>query len=172
MSYMLGMTLRSSLIPLFLLLFLPVAAQELGVPSGCDCPTVRLDDDYCASSVVFEGRALRSDTLPALEATGRYGSKAQGRVRTRFQVQRVLKGGEAKELSIVTGTKADDCAFHFVTGQPYLVFARQDDDGLQTHQCTHTRALDTVTREFLDSLDQVVAGRGWDGGMPVKKPCP
>lgn len=170
--YLLGMT-RYLLFNCFFLLFsAPLCSQDVEVPAGCDCPTVRLDDDFCASEAVFRGVALRSDTLWSLEATKRYDPDMMGRVATVFRVDRMMKGPDVKELTVLTGMRADDCAFHFVSGQGYLVFARREEDALVTQQCTHTRAVDTVTEGLLDSLEQVIAGWRWEGRVPVEKPCP
>ena len=166
------MTYRTHFIGLFMLMGTVLSAQDLGSPAGCDCPTVRLDDDFCASSAVFQGVALRSDTMWSMEAPDRYDPNVGGRVSTVFHVERMLKGPQVKEVTVLTGMRADDCAFNFVTGQGYLVFARREGKVLNTHQCTHTRALDTVSESMLDSLSQVFAGKSWEGGVPVDSPCP
>ncbi|MBZ0207613.1 MAG: hypothetical protein K8H89_14925 [Flavobacteriales bacterium] len=154
-------------------LFVPVTAlaQDSAPLSGCDCPTVRLDDAYCASALVFEGVPISSDTVFSVGAQLRYPKNPIDHVSVLFRVNRSLKGQANTTTVISTSFKDDNCAFRFIMGQRYLVFAHKDGDLMLTDRCTPTRAMDTVGRSFSDSLEYVRSGHRWVDEMPIDKPC-
>src|SRR5690606_5077202 len=146
-------------------------AQEHVPLAGCDCPTVRLDDAYCAASLVFEGVPLTTDTVMAAESGPRYPKNPIAHVAVRFAVERTLKGTAFEHAVILTPDGSNDCMFRFIPGTRYLVFARMDGQQLVTDRCTPTRAMDTVGQTFLDSLEFVRAGNRWEAGEVVEVPC-
>lgn len=145
-------------------------AQDRTPLAGCDCPTVRLDDAYCASAFVFEGVPLSTDTVFAVDPT-KYPDNTIDHVAVLFKVDRTLKGVDAENAVVSTSFLKDDCAFRFILGQPYLVFAHKEGDLMLTDRCKPTRAMDTVSRSFADSLEFVRSGHRWVGKMPVDMPC-
>ncbi len=149
------------------------AMAQLEPPlSGCDCPTVRVDDEWCAAALVFEGVPYAADTTFAHAAIPPDGRDVLRHVQVRFTVDRVLKGDAPKDVIIRTATHRDNCAYRFIMGQRYMVFAHTDDGALETDQCSHTRALDTISPEYRDSLRYVERGHRWVEGKPVQRPCP
>lgn len=161
--------------PLFFLFALftgPLAAQGVELHRSCDCPTVRLDDAYCASSVVFEGTALLNDTIYADSDIKPVARDVIESIRTNFLVSKVIKGKLDKNAMVQSATRIDACGFHFRPGARYLVFASTDNGALRTDRCDATRPMDVITPAFRDSLAYVQAGNRWEGGTPVPVPCP
>lgn len=148
-----------------------VNAQQYPPLSGCDCPTARVDDEWCAAALVFEGTPYAVDTTFAQADMHPDGRDALRFVQVRFTVDRVLKGDAPKDVIIRTATHRDNCAYRFIMGQRYMVFAHTDDGALETDQCSHTRALDTISPEYRDSLRYVERGHRWVEGKPVQQPC-
>jgi len=146
-------------------------AQEFTPLAGCDCPTVRLDDAYCAASLVFEGVPISTDTVFAVGDALKYPKNPIDHVAVLFKVDRALKGVAVENAVVSTSFLKDDCAFRFLIGQPYLVFAHKDGDLMLTDRCTPTRAMETVGRSFADSLEFVRSGHQWEGHMPLDNPC-
>lgn len=146
-------------------------AQDRAPLSGCDCPTVQLDDAYCVSTLVFEGLPVSTDTVFAVGDAQKYPKNPIDHIAVMFRVDRTLKGLADKSAVVSTSYKNDDCAFRFILGQPYLVFAHKDGDLMLTDRCTPTRAMDTVGRAFSDSLEFVRQGNHWEGHVPLATPC-
>ena len=148
-----------------------LTAQDREPLAGCDCPTVRLDDAYCASALVFEGVPLSTDTVFAVGDKLKYPNNTIDHVAILFRVDRALKGVVVENTVVSTSFLRDDCAFRFILGQPYLVFAQKDGDMMVTDRCKPTRSMDMVGRSFADSLEYVRSGHQWVGHMPMDKPC-
>ncbi len=146
-------------------------AQDRAPLSGCDCPTVRLDDAYCASALVFEGIPISTDTVFTVGNEMEYPKKAIDHIAVLFKVDRSLKGLADESAVVSTSFLTDNCAFLFIPGQRYLVFAHRDGDLILTDRCTPTRAMDTVGRAFSDSLEYVRTGHQWPGHVPQDTPC-
>ena len=148
-----------------------LSAQNNAPLSGCDCPTVRLDDAYCVSAIVFEGVPISTDTVFSVGGAQQYPKNPIDHIAVLFQVDRLLKGSTEENAVISTSYKNDDCAFRFVLGQHYLVFAHKDGALMTTDRCRPTRAMDTVSRAFSDSLEYVRSGNHWAGHVPLDTPC-
>ena len=148
-----------------------LSAQDRAPLSGCDCPTVQLDDAYCASAMVFEGVPLAADTVFAVGDPQKYPKNPIDHIAILFRVDRSLKGLADKNAVISTSFKDGNCAYLFIMGQPYLVFAQKNGDLMLTDRCTPTRSLDTVGRAFSDSLEFVRSGNHWEGHVPLSTPC-
>lgn len=146
-------------------------AQDFVPLAGCDCPTVQLDDAYCSSSMVFEGVPLSTDTVFSTGDASKHPKNPIDHIAVLFRVDRALKGPTDKNAVISTSFVQDDCAFRFVLGQPYLVFAHKDGGLMTTDRCRPTRAMDTVSRAFSDSLEFVRSGNHWVGHVPLDTPC-
>lgn len=137
----------------------------------CDCPLVRLDDAYCYSDLVFEGTPLKADTLYVQGDMRNSADSPIDRILVRFKVERVLKGTFTTMVMDIASADGGNCGFNFIPGQRYVVFATEDNGNMVTDRCTPSRAMDTVTRGFADSLAYVVSGKQWEGRVPVDKPC-
>lgn len=167
--------LHATLILSMLITFsLPFGARaQSDHPPGkgkCDCPLVRLDDAYRNATIVFEGVPLSVDTIMPSARVKIDGSDAIGRVMVRFAVDRRLKGEGEGPITVTTGLGKDVCAFAFLPSEHYIVFASVKDGVLQTDRCMPTRAFDTVSEGFRDSLEYVRSGHLWESGVPVEAP--
>jgi len=139
--------------------------------ADCDCAKVRLDDAFCNAEFVFEGTPLRTDTIYVVGGMANSSDNTIDHVVVRFQVDRQLKGNATTKIINVTSTDRDACGFNFIVGQRYLVFTTKENDMLVTDRCTPTRALDTVTTAFTDSLGYVMSGQQWAGRTSPEHPC-
>lgn len=146
-------------------------AQDVELHEGCDCPTVRLDDAYCVSNVVFEGTALTNDTTYAQGGIKPVARDVLQHTSTRFLVTRSLKGETSGTATVLSAKGTDDCGFHFIPGKRYLVFATYEDGALHTDRCDATRSMEGLTAAFRDSLSYVEAGHRWEGSVPLDGPC-
>jgi hypothetical protein len=119
------------------LLFVVVATVVLGRspdPAGaCTCVEQSVDEQADAADVVVVGEVVdqepsgRSDVLDA--------------VRNRIAVERVYVGEAEAEVDVLAGVSASgSCEYGFSPGR-YLVFAREEDDGLHTDWCSGNVAL-------------------------------
>lgn len=147
-----------------------VHAQESNALLDCECPLVRIDDAYCAATWVFEGVPLSTDTIFS-KGSGLPEKDPIDHVDLLFRVERALKGSLAQQVIISTSFERDECAFRFILGTPYLVFARAEQELMVTDRCTPTRAMETIGRSFVDSLEYVRSGHQWEGHVPLNKPC-
>lgn len=115
-----------------ILLLLVVAAVVLGrapAPAGaCTCVERTVDEQAVAADVVLVGEVVDQ------ERSGR--PEVFDAVRNRIAVERVYVGEARAEVDVLGGvTSGGSCEFGFGPGR-YLVFARQDDDGLHTDWCS------------------------------------
>lgn len=149
-----------------------LSAQDVELHRGCDCPTVRLDDAYCAASHVFEATAVMNDTVHATTGIKPVARNVVRSVPTAFLVSKVIKGDVGQRVIVNSSSHLDDCGFNFLSGERYLVFATLENGALQTDRCTATRPLATVDKQFRDSLQYVMAGNRWKGGNAISVPCP
>ena len=146
-------------------------AQNHTPLANCDCPTVRLDDAFCAASLIFEGVPISSDTVFAAATGTRYPKNPIAHVDVIFKVDRTLKGAATDSTVISSPFMANECTFRFIPGMPYLVFARKHEGLMVTDRCTPTRTMDTIGQGFTDSLEFVRSGHSWVGRLPMDKPC-
>ena len=146
-------------------------AQEDKLLLGCDCPLVRIDDAYCAATWVFEGIPLSADTIFSASNGLVPDEDPIGHVDILFDVQRWLKGTARKKVIVSTSFERDECAFRFILGKPYLVFANTEQELMVTDRCTPTRPMETIGLEFVDSLEYVRSGHQWEGHVPLDIPC-
>jgi len=148
-----------------------LSAQNVELHLGCDCPTVRLDDAYCASIAVFEAMALGDDTVYTKGGIEPLAHDVIRSIPTSFLVSKVIKGTVAKNVIVHSATNVDDCGYHFRSGERYLIFATRENGMLVTDRCDATRPLSALTPGFHDSLAFVLAGNRWGGRTPVLLPC-
>ncbi len=146
-----------------------MAQTDMG-PEQCDCPTVRVDDAYCAADLVFEGIPFKTDTLMPHEL-GTPDAPTLGHVVIHFKTGPVLKGNVDGSVMILTTLGPEACTFRFLKGTNYLVFAHDEEGTLYTDRCSPTRAMDSISPSFLDSLEYVRSGKRWEGGVPLDIPC-
>jgi len=146
-------------------------AQDNGLLLDCECPLVRMDNAYCAATWVFEGIPLSADTIFSTSTGVDARDQPIARVDILFDVQRWLKGTVRKKVVIAASLERDECAFLFDLGTRYLVFANNDQEFMVADRCTLTRALETISAGFVDSLEYVGSGHQWEGYVPLDKPC-
>lgn len=146
-------------------------AQDHTPLAGCDCPTVTLNDAYGAAALVFEGVPVTSDTVFTVGDLQEYPEKPIDHVNILFRVNGGLKGtGTGGDIMVSTSFLKPHCAFRFIMGQSYLVFAQKQDGVLFTDRCMPTRAMDTVSRAFTDSLAADHKGQQRVEGVPPIPP--
>jgi hypothetical protein len=139
--------------------------------ADCDCAPLRLDDAFCSAELVFEGTPLRSDTVYAMGGMANASDQGIDHVAVRFQVERLLKGHATTKVIRVASTGRSACGLAFRPGQRYLVFTRTEQGMPVTDRCTPSRALDTVTAAFTDSMSHVMSGQQWAGRAMPMQPC-
>ena len=144
-------------------------AQEHTPLAGCDCPTVTLNAAYGAAAVVFEGVPVSSDTVFTVGDQLKYPKRPIDHVNILFRVDNGLKGTGTGDIIVSTSFLLPHCAFRFIMGQSYLVFAQRKGGVLFTDRCMPTRAMDIVGRAFTDSLD---AGRRGQQQVEGVSPVP
>jgi len=120
-----------------LVLAVVTAAVVLGrspAPAGaCTCVEQTVDQQAADADVVLVGEVV--DQAPSGE------TEIHDAVRNRIEVERVYVGEADAEVDVLAGAVASGaCEYGFSPGR-YLVFARQDDDGLHTDWCAGNVAL-------------------------------
>ncbi|MGI5269443.1 hypothetical protein ACQEUU_09855 [Nonomuraea sp. CA-218870] len=65
-----------------------------------------------------------------------------GRVTATLRADRVLKGPARAEFEVVTRADGAACGFAFTEGTRYLVYARDEDEGLSTSLCSGNEVLE------------------------------
>ncbi|MFZ1332180.1 MAG: hypothetical protein WAR83_08325, partial [Flavobacteriales bacterium] len=138
---------------------------------GCDCAMQRLDDAYCNSVSVFRGIMLSADTTYAVTNLEPDEKDGIEHIAVSFHVMEQLKGLPIEDVIVNTAVDHEACAYRFIPGNAYLVFARKDGDRMVTDRCTPTRNVNVIGQEFLDSLEYVRAGNSWHAGVPLDKSC-
>src|SRR6266853_3028397 len=96
------------------------------VAAGCDCTTLSPPESFKAADLVFIGSVVNSDS-------------SSTDVNSTFRVEQVLKGTNSGQVAI-TGHKSD-CDFSFLTGNAYIVYARQSDGKFFASTCTSTKTI-------------------------------
>ncbi len=65
----------------------------------------------------------------------------------KFSVEGLWKGAPVQEIVMrndAGGTIVSDCAYQFILGKKYLVYASSSGDGLDTHKCSRTTVLESA----------------------------
>ncbi len=122
---------------------------------GCVCeldphPTpesIRADrlSAFEKATVVFSGEVVAMDTLTV-----------------KFKVDKIWKGDEAKEITMLTGTKdngdgtiiSSTCDYGFENEKQYLIYAYGPMAELKTHKCSRTILLKDAETE-MKGLDEI-----------------
>ena len=122
---------------------------------GCVCeidphPTpekIRADrlSAFEKATVVFSGEVVAMDTLTV-----------------KFKVDKIWKGDEAEEITMLTGTKdngdgtitSSTCDYGFENGKQYLIYAYGPMAELKTHKCSRTMLLKDAETE-MKGLDEI-----------------
>lgn len=103
--------------------------------SACSCALQPVCAAFWDADRVFTGRAAVTSLGP-------------GAQRTRFRIEQSFRGA-AGAIEIESRGIGGSCAYAFVDGTRYLVFARQSDDGsLKAFTCGRTTALDQASEEL------------------------
>lgn len=84
------------------------------------------------------------------------------RFTVKFKVDKIWKGKEAEEITMLTGTKdngegtitSSSCDYSFNKGEKYLVYAEGPPEELQTHFCSRT-ALLKYAEDEMKGLDEI-----------------
>ncbi|HEX6372196.1 MAG TPA: hypothetical protein VF006_24980 [Longimicrobium sp.] len=124
----------------------------------CKCGLNTVEAELARSDAVFTGVVLRvgglAGTVEAPAAGGAGAAEASWPVALR--VDRVWKGAAAGDSIVVADVAI--CAIGFRPGEPYLVYALRDRDGvLRTSYCMRTRALEQAAADV--PLLDAVTGR-------------
>jgi hypothetical protein len=127
--------------------------------TACDCPTVRWDDAFCNADLVLEGNPLIGGTVHVVGGMKNSTDHLVDEVALRSQVDRLLKGKDITKLISVNSMDREGCGFNFIPGQRYLLFTTTENGMPVMDRCSQTRALDTVTTAFTDSLSNVMSGQ-------------
>jgi hypothetical protein len=122
-------------------LVLPLFSQEAFACSCAGRPDAAMALN--SASAVFSGRVVAADQTMA-----------------RFQVEKVWKGKEAAEILMLTGNETfangrmliSSCAYNYVQGQDYVVYARASVEGLISSPCTRTGPLQDAEVRALDRV--------------------
>ena len=126
---------------LFVVLVLVTLAVSLGGAVepcyACSCIMPGSpQEEMGRSSVVFQGKVTEVRGAPAGDMVN-----SMDPVQVIFEVSRVWKGPEYKNLVISTAMSSASCGFEFQPGQEYIVYANGGEDSLETGLCTRTRSL-------------------------------
>ncbi len=77
----------------------------------------------------------------------------------KFSVEDLWKGAPMREIVMrndAGGAIVSDCAYRFVLGERYLVYASASGDGLHTHKCSRTTVLESA-RADVEVLEKMKA---------------
>ena len=136
----------------FALLLLSLSANEA---LGCICvlePNLTPEKDTANRLVAFEkATAIFTGEVVSLDL-----------LTVKFKVDKIWKGEEAKEVTMLTGTRdngdgtftSSSCDYHFEKGAKYLIYAYGPVGKLQTHFCSRTMLLESAEKE-MRGLDQI-----------------
>jgi hypothetical protein len=100
---------------------------------ACDVFILTAQQAMDAADVVFVGQVESVAMFPTV-TPGPFGwwrlpwPPHEGN-RVSLRVSNVLKGRADERMAVWAGTGNNDCAFRFVTGQTYIVYARRDASG-------------------------------------------
>jgi len=108
---------------------------------------------------------IRADRLSAFEkATVVFSGEvvAKDRLTVKFKVDKIWKGDEAREITMLTGTKdngdgtftVSTCDYGFEKGERYLIYAYGPVAELKTHKCSRTMLLRDAQTE-MKGLDEI-----------------
>jgi hypothetical protein len=140
----------------------PLFAQVPGQPETpareCDCHAQRITDSWCRASAVFLGTVTGADTVYARAEIDRIQQDNFDHIAVGFTVDHVFKGENTAIMQVLTGVDGRNCGFSFRVGEPFLVFAYEQDGVLATDRCTSTRSANSIGRVFSDSLDYIIQG--------------
>ena len=130
---------------------------------GCVCfkPTpkqlnAQRPADLRKATVVFSGEVISLDTF-----------------RVKFKVDRLWKGQESREITMLTGAiengngsvTTTTCDYRFTQGQVYLVWAYGPLNSLRTDTCTRT-ALTEYAEAEMKALDKIARNGALGPGKP------
>jgi hypothetical protein len=104
--------------------------------SACSCLPATPQEYFKRSSAVFSGKVI--DVVE--QSSGRAGPSRflEGR-KVIFQVSRVWKGKNERQLVVMTSDSSASCGYEFQEGQEYLVYASNEEARLQTGLCNGTK---------------------------------
>jgi hypothetical protein len=105
---------------------------------------------------------------------------APASLRVALDVERAFKGAPSKRLEIFTAASSAACGFHFDTGQRYLVYAHNDQDGtIQVSLCSRTQSaaqasadLEELARSAPNGAQQTPTPDSGAGDDPGTAPAP
>ena len=125
---------KSKILSFALLLILIGCAPTLACV--CDLPMKRISLKTAVSKakakadVVFSGKVIEI-----------------GNATVKFSVEGLWKGAPVREIVMrndADGIVVSDCAYRFVVGERYLVYAYASEDRLHTHKCSRTTMLESA----------------------------
>lgn len=127
--------------------FLIALTGGVSTSYACSCappqaPAVELK----SSAAVFSGRVIAVNRRPSPEGLPE--------VEVVVAVNKVWKGFEQGEMTVITNANSAACGFGFDRGGSYLIYANRDDKGrLVTGLCTRTARLSSAAADIKE-LDQ------------------
>jgi MYXO-CTERM domain-containing protein len=93
------------------------------------------------------------------------------RVQVPMKVERAYKGVREATVDIGTARDSAACGYPFEVGQPYLVYAYGDADGLAVSLCSRTRPLDDA-QDDVQAIEEITPGTEPHGQGLDAKPRP
>ncbi len=112
--------------------------------SACLCAQTTPQESLQNSEAVFSGRVF--DVTEPSSAQRRLGRRNEdpkflNRVKVTFEVSKVWKGNNERQLVVTTYYPMNSCDYSFQEGQEYLVYASAEDAQLKTGLCRGTKPL-------------------------------
>ena len=136
-------------------------------PAGaCTCvPPPPANEALAMSAAVFEGRVI-SITPSASSAI--FGPL----LRVEIEVLRVWKGKVGRTAIVQTSNSGAACGFFFAAGVSYLVYALDQEQGLQTTLCSRTQPSDQAAADLAALGPGQPPATDVDAGAPPPAPPP
>lgn len=155
---------------------------------ACGCSRATIADSLAYSDVVFMGEVATVNQIPSrsFERANRDGSvtvsvEESGPEISVIEVARIFKGSPANKVEFIQ-SKGSSCAFPFIPGERFLVFASVREGRYETDRCRGTRPIASATEQLkylngiarkrpLAILHGVVLACGANGGTNGASDC-
>lgn len=121
---------------LYITALLVCAHTQQGGRCGCREPNFLRDNFTCAAKYVFAGEVIRAEgprTDPSVD--GRFQTYC-------FYLTQIWKGPWTDTLKVNTFTSRTECRPEFEIGERYIVFAKEQYDGLWTNACYRNKRVE------------------------------
>jgi L-asparaginase II len=137
--------MKKSTILLFTLLLILISCVPT-LACVCDLPVKRISlkkavsEAKAKADIVFSGKVIEI-----------------GNATVKFSVEGLWKGAPVREIVMrndAGGIVVSDCAYRFVLGERYLVYASASVNGLHTHKCSRTAMLESAGAD-VEALEKI-----------------